>query len=155
MERAVGIRLLQILVFGCRQPWPMLSLAAAVKMWQRQRWLQSFYNRRIAVECEQQIMSLTASTQNQNIPSEDLRYEQCKNKSCVPLIYLLILWWQTKRKNMRTYNTTVVAIGKFTSAVLWSKCAIFREVYHNMKIPARCWAPRAFIPHISTFKRGI
>ena len=52
-------------------------------------------------------------------------------------------------------SVTVVAIGKFTSAVLWSKCTIFREVYHNIKIPAHCWAPWAFMPHISTFKRGI
>ena len=50
-------------------------------------------------------------------------------------------------------QATVVTIGKFTGAVLWSKTAIFREVYHNMKMPACCWVSRTFIPCISTFKR--
>ena len=49
---------------------------------------------------------------------------------------------------------TVVAIGKFTSAVLWSKTVIFREVYCNVKMPPRHWTPQPFIPHISTFERG-
>ena len=50
---------------------------------------------------------------------------------------------------------TVVAIGKFTSPVLWSKSAIFREVYHYIKMHAWCWATWIFIPNISSFKRGI
>ena len=49
----------------------------------------------------------------------------------------------------------MVAIGKFTSAVLWSKTAIFREVYRHIKMPPCHWAPWSFIPHIRTFKRGI
>ena len=32
-------------------------------------------------------------------------------------------------------HCTVVAIGKFTSAVLWSKTVNFRVVYCNMKMP--------------------
>ena len=60
-----------------------------------------------------------------------------------------------RRWSRNSYLDTVVAIEKFTSPVLWSKSAIFREVYHYIKMHACCWAPRAFIPHISTFKGGI
>ena len=56
---------------------------------------------------------------------------------------------------MNMSGTTVVAIGKLTSAVSWSKSTIFREVYYSMKMPPCHWAPQAFIPHISTFKRGV
>ena len=50
---------------------------------------------------------------------------------------------------------TVAAIGKSTSAVLWSKGTIFREMYCSMKMPPCHWAPQAFMPHISTFERGV
>ena len=55
----------------------------------------------------------------------------------------------------RYLHHTVVAIAKFTSAVLWRKTAIFREVYCNIKVPPSYWALQVFIPHISIFKRGI
>ena len=52
-------------------------------------------------------------------------------------------------------GNTVGAIGKFTSTVSWSKTAIFREVYGNIKMPPRHWAPQEFIPHINIFKKDI
>ena len=58
-------------------------------------------------------------------------------------------------QHLPSFRLTVVAIGKFTSAVLWSKTAIFREVYWNIKMPSCLWAPWALILHISTFKRSI
>ena len=48
-----------------------------------------------------------------------------------------------------------VCIGKFTSAVLWSKTVISREVYYcNIIMPPYHWTPHALIPHIGTFERG-
>ena len=70
-------------------------------------------------------------------------------------------WWNgcgtgdLKWKKCFVPFITVVAIRKLTSAVLWSKSSIFRGIYCSMKMPPCHWAPQAFIPHISTFKRGI
>ena len=61
-------------------------------------------------------------------------------------------WVQTQANGQNNYSGY---IAKFASAVLWSKTAIFREVSHSMKMPKCCWPPRAFIPYISTFKRGM
>ena len=53
----------------------------------------------------------------------------------------------------KAFSDTVVAIGKFTRAVLWSKTVIFRIVYCNVKMPPSHWDPQAFIPHISTLAK--
>ena len=42
-----------------------------------------------------------------------------------------------------------------TGAVSWSKAAIFREVYRNIEMSLFQWGPWAFMPHTSTFRRGI
>ena len=62
---------------------------------------------------------------------------------------------QYEQSELAILGHTVVAIGKFTSTVLWSKIANFRWIQHNIKMQLHHWELQAFIPHNSTFKWGI
>ena len=82
----------------------------------------------------------------------------CQEKWLETKICNWVINWKSITKKFTHFAVwvdTVVAVGKFTSAVLWSKTVIFKEVYCNIKMPPHHWTPQQFIPHISTFERGV
>ena len=88
----------------------------------------------------------------------EIHYERAaSSKTCgiVKIATQSTLQYSKKLGRPLFFAPIVVAIGKFTNAVLWSKTVIFRIVYCDLKLPPSHWAPQAFIPHTSIFKGGI
>ena len=78
-----------------------------------------------------------------------------RSKWKIFLDWILSKYWLYVNFEKLFFTAAVVDIGDFTSAVLWSKSAIFREVYCNIKMPPCHWAPQAFLSNISSFIRGM
>ena len=62
--------------------------------------------------------------------------------------------WKVWQKIFPQRHTAIIIINR-QLATVWSKMAIFREVWRNINMQPRPWASQALIPHSWAFQKGI